>query len=548
LTCEEEHFGRACVECACRLCSAVLEDEAFDIAVEYQALDELAYDQCVGDHTGPVLAAAIARGIPWRRLDSESLIQLGWGSRQQRIQKTITSATPKIAEWISLDKQLTKSLLDELGIPVAKGRLAASEDDAWAAACEIGVPVVVKPRDADYGKGVGLNLTTREEVLAAYRTAKTLRDDVIVERHAHGNHYRVTVVSGAVVAADERVVPSVVGDGRSTIAELIAKENLNPNRGDHRLSPLNRLVPDDDTIQTLAEQGFNLDTSIVPENVSVTLTRIAHLWAGAGCHDVTDQVHPLVAAQCISAVRAVGLDVAGVDVITPDIGCPLEELGGVILEINAEAGIFMHLAPYTDHPRPVCERIVESLFPVGDTGRIPLVCAVSRPDESVDCLPMAELLAVKFGRIGVAGSRGLYVGERRLKRTPQATLAGTRAVLLHPEVDAAVVERSVSGIRLDGLGFDYCDVAVILGFPALPSEEDLRALRVLVGAVSARGHIVTDIPESLLLALGLAGDSRVVRVKDGEVTGRPTVVAATVAQAMGVSPEGIHEHLSSFTG
>ena len=525
IQCDEEEFDRACLACACRLCNAIVRGERFDTAAQYQKLEELGADLCVGDHTGPVLDAAIARGIPWRRLDKESLVQLGWGSRQERIQKTLTSHTRKIAEWISLDKQLTKNLFEELGIPVPVGRLVTSEDDAWAAASEIGLPVIVKPRDADYGKGVGLNLKRREEVLAAYRVAKKLRNDVMVERHVEGNHYRVTIVAGRVVAADERVIPIVVGDGESTVREPISRENLNPRRGDHRFSPLNRIVPDTDAEQVLAEQGFDLDTTIIPSNVQVSLSRVAHLWAGAGCHDVTDRVHPLVAAQCISAARALGLDVAGVDVIAPNIGQPLEGQGGAILEVNAEPGIFMHLAPFSDIHRPVCERIIESLFPTGETGRIPLVCVLGGANAATSCHWTGHLLSTRLGRIGVATSDGLFLDSRRLKGTQQSNLAGLRSLLLHPEVDAGVVEQSLAGIRAEGLGFDFCDVAVIIDSSDALDPEALKTLRVLIEAVAPNGHIVTDASEPLLALLDVTCDSRVTRIPSthgGALTTKPS--------------------------
>jgi cyanophycin synthetase len=508
---EEEALGRACLDCARRFCEAAITGADFDTPAESERLYRLGMDLCLDDHTGPVLAAARARGIPFRRLDQKSLVQLGWGARQKRIQKAFTSQTGKIAEWISLDKDVTKRLLQELGIPVPGGRAAANADDAWTAACELGLPVAVKPRDADYGAGVSLNLSTREEIRTAYASAREVRDEVLVERYVNGHHCRVTVIDGQVVAADLRIPPTLVGDGEHSIRQLMDLANLDPRRSHHRLAPLSPISLDIDAEQVLTEQGFTLDT-VVPAGVDVTLSRVGHICAGAGGRDVTDSVHPSVAAQCISAVRVVGLDVAGIDLIAEDISQPLEAQGGVILEVNAEPALFLHFPPFSDTYRPVCERIIESLFPIGQLGRIPVAGVTGDGDNLAVCRWLGYLLQSAGQRIGVASSQGLHLNERRLKQGDQTSLAGGRALFLSPEVDVAVLQRSLVSIRQEGLGFNLCDVAVITRLRDDVERELLQAARVLVEAVGPNGTVVIDADDPAAAALVGSSASRAIRV------------------------------------
>jgi cyanophycin synthetase len=491
---EEEKLGRACIESARRICLAALAAHILDVAAEIQRLRALAEDVCLGRATGPLVAAARARGIPFRRLDDASLVQLGHGRQQRRIRTSVTERTGKIAEWISLDKDLTKKLLAELGLPVPLGRPVSSAEHAWVTACELGLPVVVKPCNADYGHGIGLNLTTREQVFAAYAAAREYRDEVLVERFAKGEQYRITVVGDRVVAAVRREPVRLVGDGTHTISQLIEQANLDPRRGDDLRLPLERVCADDDTPQVLAEQGFTLD-ALVPAGVEVVLSRIAHSWAGAGVSDVTDLVHPSVAAQSIRAARLIGLDVAGLDVVAQDISCPLEDQGGVILEVNAEPTIAFHFPPLCDRYRPVCEAIIESLFPDGRTGRIPVAVVSGHGDRVGAGRWLAELVRESGRGVGRASCEGLLLQQERLKSGDQANLAGSLAALLCPEVDVAVLERELASIRHEGLGLDRVDVAILtrLASDGEPLDVELeRAARVLVSATALDGLVVIE--------------------------------------------------------
>lgn len=498
---EEERFGQVCLQAACLFCEAALSGAEFDAKAELCRLGALAEEMCLGNVSAALVAAARARGIPVRRLDRESLVQLGWGAKQQRIRKAITSRTGKIADWISCNKQFTKTLLHELGIPVPAGRMVEDAGDAWQAACEIGVPVVVKPVDSDNTYGVSLKLNERREVLGAYAAAREHGEQVIVERFVPGEQYRVLVVGNRVVAANRREPPRVAGDGQHSIRELIASANRDPGRSDDNDDHLWWFIAvDDDTLQLLAEQGFDLD-SVPPAGLEVVLGRIGHVTAGARVFDVTESVHPQVAEQCVSAARLLGLDVAGLDVIAQDISLPLEDQGGTILEVNAEPWLVFHLLPpYCDPPRPVCEAIIESLFPDGQNGRIPLAAVTGFGDNEACGRWLAQLLRDDGRRTGRASSAGLYLDDRRLKHGDQANLAGCRAILLHPAVEAAVLELSLRSVRGEGLGWDRCDVAVVTGRGAKDpyaersgeDPEPAQAIRVVADAALPRGTVVID--------------------------------------------------------
>jgi cyanophycin synthetase len=530
---EEERLARACLDSARRICLSALAAQNLDVAVEIQRLRALAEDVCLGRATRPLVAVARARGIPFRRLDDESLVQLGHCGQQRRIRTSVTDRTGKIAEWISLDKDLTKKLLAELGLPVPLGRSVSSAEQAWAAACELGLPVVVKPRNADYGHGIGLNLCTREQVLAAYATAREYRDEVLVERFAQGAQYRVTVVGNQVVAAVRREPVRLTGDGTHTISQLMEQANRDPRRGDDLRLPLDRVCPDDDTPQVLAEQGFTLD-AVVPAGAEVVMSRIAHSWAGAGVSDVTDLVHPRVAAQAVRAARLIGLDVAGLDVVAQDISRPLEDQGGVILEVNAEPTIAFHFPPLCDRYRPVCEAIIESLFPDGRTGRIPVAIISGCGDRLGAGRWLAELVG---GRgIGRASCEGLFLHQEQLKPGDQANLAGGLAVLLCPEVDVAVLERDLARIRHEGLGLDRVDVAILTRLGREPLDAELeQAARVLVSATAPDGVVVieADDPTAAEIAQSFVGTVVVVPAPAGAAWDEPEeAIAARIQSAL----------------
>lgn len=431
-----------------------------DVEGEIQQLQTRSKKFGFGPNTAPVVAAARARGIPVRRLNSESLIQLGYGNKQRRFQTAVTDRTSSVAESISDDKDLTKMMLSSVGVPVPEGRPVTDAEDAWAAAVELGGAVVVKPRDADHGDGITLNLKTREHVLAAYNEARNFSSQVMVERYAPGAHHRLLVIGDRVVAAARRDSAHVIGDGRRTVLELIEHVNLDPRRGTDASSPLKKVVLDPIALEVLAEQGFD-PQSVPPDGLRVFIRRNSHMKDGGDNVDVTDLVHPEVAARALDAVRVIGLDLAGLDVVAEDIGRPLEEQGGVILEVNANPWLRQHLAPWNDPPRPVGEAIVGVLFPDGEDGRIPIVAVTGTSGKTTTTRVIAHLLAREGKVVGMSSTDGIYVAGRRIATGDCSGPQSAHTVFLNPDVEVAALETAQGGIIREGLAFDRCDVAVV---------------------------------------------------------------------------------------
>ncbi|MDR3396899.1 MAG: cyanophycin synthetase, partial [Pandoraea sp.] len=363
---------------------------------------------------------------------------------------------PAIAESISRDKDLTKQLLESCGVPVPEGRLVESADDAWEAAEDIGLPVVVKPYDGNHGRGVFINLTTRDEVTTAFDVALEEGNGVIVERFVTGLEHRLLVVGGRVVAAAMGELASVVGDGKHTVSELIELQiNSDPRRGSAEDQPLNRVRIDSSARLELKRQGFDAD-SVPPEGKNVLIQRIGNV-----AFDVTDRVHPSVAAHASLAARIVGLDIAGVDLVAEDISRPLAEQRGAIVEVNAGPGLLMHLKPADGTPRPVGRAIVDHLFPDGDAGRIPIVGITGTNGKTVTARLLTHLLQLAGEHTGLACSDGLFLDKRLVQAGDRANWDAAHRVLMNASVTAAVFENDSTAILSEGLAYDRCQVGIV---------------------------------------------------------------------------------------
>lgn len=496
----EEAVGRRAFALAEALCRAAFDDKPFDLEAALAELRELDEDERLGPSTGAIVTAALARNIPYRRLTSGSLVQFGWGSRQRRIQAAELDRTSAIAESIAQDKDLTKDLLRAAGVPVPLGRVVESADDAWAAAQEIGGAVVVKPQDGNQGKGVAVNLTTRAEVLAAYAVAAEISSKVLVERYLPGQDFRLLVVGQQMVAAARRDPPQVIGDGVHTIRELVEQVNSDPRRGEGHGTALTKIRFDDIALATLDKQGYGAD-SIPAKGARVVLRNNANLSTGGTATDVTDDVHPELAARAVDAAQMVGLDICGVDVVCETVLKPLEEQGGGIVEVNAAPGLRMHLQPSFGRGRPVGEAIISALFGEGDNGRIPVVAVSGTNGKTTTVRLIAHLLAGANLRVGMTTTDGVYIQGERIDTGDCSGPRSARNVLMHPEVDAAVLETARGGVLREGLGFDRCSVAVVtnigqgdhLGLAYINSVEDLAVVkRVIVENVAPDGMAVLN--------------------------------------------------------
>lgn len=508
--------SRACLEAARDLVMAAIEDRAFDMPATIVRLRDIADSYCLGPSTACIVDAATARKIPSIRLNEGNLVQLGYGACQHRIWTAETDQTSAIGESISSDKDLTKTLLQACGVPVPEGRLVDSPGDAWEAAEEIGVPVVVKPRDGNHGRGVTTELMMREDVASAYKLALDEGSGVIVERFVRGNEHRLLVVGGRVVAAARGESASVLGDGKSTVTELIDNQiNTDPRRGTTDADPLNLILLDDDAAVSfeLQRQGFKPD-SIPAKGKEVLIQRNGNV-----AFDVTDLVHPSIAAAAELAARIVGLDIAGVDMVIEDVSRPLSEQQAAIVEVNAGPGLLMHLKPADGEARPVGRAIVDSLFAAEESGRIPIVGITGTRGKTTVARLVARLLHLSGKYVGLTCSEGLYLDQRQVEKGDRASWASAHKVLLNRSVDAAVLVNSARAILSEGVAYDRCQVGVvtnIIGAEGLDKfyihdpEQVYNVLRTQVDIVLPDGVAVLNAHDPLVLRMAALCDGSVI--------------------------------------
>lgn len=502
----EEDVGRLALQFSEQLCKAALHGESFQLNEALHELRELDEDLRLGPSTGSIVYAAVARNIPYRRLTSGSLVTFGWGSKQRKIQAAELDNTSAIAEAIAQDKELTKKLLHAAGVPVPMGRTALNVDDAWAIAQEIGLPVVVKPKDGNQGKGVTVNVTTREQLEAGYAAASEFRDDILVERYLPGNDFRLLVVGNKLVAAARRDPPQVVGDGTHSVRELVEQVNKDPRRGSGHATSLTKIRFDDIALASLAKQGYTAD-SIPSKGTRVVLRNNANLSTGGSATDVTDDVHPEVAARAVAAAQMVGLDICGVDVVCDSVLKPIEDQHGGIVEVNAAPGLRMHLTPSFGKGRAVGEAIISALFADGDDGRIPIIAVTGTNGKTTTVRLITHLLTTSGLRTGMTNTDGVYVEGRQIDSGDCSGPRSARNVLSHPDVDAAVFETARGGVLREGLAYDRCQVAVVtnigsgdhLGLNYITTVEDLAVLkRVIVQNVADNGVAVLNAADPIV--------------------------------------------------
>ena len=507
----EEEVGCLAIQLARDLCSAASHHGEFDVEAAIDQLRGLDEDIRLGPSTGSIVNAAIARGIPFRRLTEGSLVQLGWGSKQRRIQAAEIDATSAIAESIAQDKELTKKLLHAAGVPVPLGRPVTSAEDAWAAAQEIGLPVVVKPRDGNQGKGISVNISTKEGVMLAYKTAVSFRDDVLVERYLPGSDFRLLVVGNKLVAAARRDPPLVIGNGKNTVRELVEQVNADPRRGEGHATSLTKIRLDDIAKNRLKEQGLD-ENSVPAKGTRVILRNNANLSTGGTATDVTDDVHQEVAARAIAAAQMVGLDICGVDVVCESVLHPMEEQSGGVVEVNAAPGLRMHLSPSFGKGRDVGEAVIATMFPNGEDGRVPVIAVTGTNGKTTTVRLTSHLLRAHGLRVGMTNTDGVYVNGRQTDSGDCSGPRSARNVLAHPDVDAAVLETARGGMLREGLAFDRCHVAVVtnigmgdhLGLNYISTVEDLAVLkRVIVQNVATSGTAVLNATDPLVARMAV---------------------------------------------
>ena len=452
--------GRAALDTGHTLLMSAINNTPFDLDAAVKVLKDLVDDHCLGPSTAHIVEAATERRIPAIRLNDGNLVQLGHGAAQRRIWTAETDRTGAIAESIASDKDLTKSLLAACGLPVPEGALVRSADEAWEEAQDIGLPVVVKPYDGNHGRGVSLNLRTQADVEAAYHLAarKGGSSAVLVERFIAGDEHRLLVVGTVLVAAARGESLWVVGDGVNNISVLVDLQiNSDPRRGVTEDSPLNALAPENSGEILLELQRQGLAPDAVPAGGQKVLIQLN----GNVATDVTDLVHPSIAAAATLAARIVGLDIAGIDLVAEDISRPLAEQRGAFIEVNASPGLLAHLKPAHGEPRPIGTAIVAHLFAPGETGRIPIIGVTGTQGASMVARLTGCLLHLGGRHIGVANADGLYLDGRRVSNANSVRFDAGQRLLINRTVEAAVFESNARAILTEGLPYDKCQVGIV---------------------------------------------------------------------------------------
>src|SRR5881398_749701 len=507
----EEQVGLAGGRLAVRLLNHLVQaNPTFDFVAELESLVLLADRAAFGPSTQAILDEAARRDIPYIRLNDQSFVQLGQGKYQQRIRATMTSRTSALGVDIAGDKKLTTTLLASAGLPVPRSDMVRSADEATAVAARIGYPVVTKPLDGNHGRGVSLDLRSEEDVRRGFERAiqQTRSGIVVVESFIQGNDYRVLVIDGHMVAVAQRVPAHVIGDGEHTVRELVDITNRDPRRGIGHEKVLTRIKVDGSAEELVKRQGFDLD-AVPPKGSVLKLAATGNMSTGGISIDRTWEADHDNVEIAEEAARVVGLDVAGIDFLTPDISQPVRETGGAIVEVNAAPGFRMHTHPTEGESQYVAKPVLDLLFPPGTPSRIPIVAVTGSNGKTTTVRMISHIFKGMGYKVGVTSTDGIYIDERQVKKADASGPKSAQMVLQNPRVDLAVFEVARGGILREGLGYQRNDVAVVLnvsgdhlGLRDVTSIEQLAAVkRVIVEAVPRSGFAVLNADDPLVAAM-----------------------------------------------
>ena len=509
----EEKAGVFAARSAVRIAEALIAGTDYDLGNDIQELREIREDERLGPSTGCIVEEAVSRGIPYIRLNRNSLVQLGYGINQKRIRATIASTTGSIAVDIACDKEETKNLLGAAEIPVPKGRIVYGEEGLQAAIESIKYPIVTKPVDGNHGKGATTDINNWEDAVKGLEAAKVYSRGVIVEKFISGLDHRVLVINYKFVAAAIRKPASVIGDGKSTIDELIDITNLDPRRGFGHEKTLTSIKVDQFTLDILKDKNLTLE-SILPAGEELWLKPTANLSTGGTATDITDLVHPDNIFMCERIARIIGLDICGIDIMAKTLSEPVAESGGGVIEVNAAPGFRMHIDPAQGLPRNVAEPVIDMLYPIGSSARIPIIAITGTNGKTTTTRLMAHMVKTMGYKVGYTTTDGVYIQNQMMMRGDCTGPVSAEFVLKDPTVDFAVLECARGGILRSGLGFHNCDIAIVtnvaedhLGLGDIDTIEQLARVKAVVPeSVLASGYSIlnADNKWSAQMAKGLA--------------------------------------------
>lgn len=501
----EAKAGIYAAKAAVRIAEALISASPYQLEEDIQRLREIREEERLGPSTGSIVEEAIRRNIPFIRLNGRSLVQLGYGVNQRRIQATVASTTSSIAVEIACDKEDTKLLLESAEIPVPKGKICVDLEDLELAASRIGYPLVTKPINGNHGKGATTNINNWEDLKIGFDAAKQYSRSVIVEKFISGYDHRILVINYKFVAAAKRTPACVIGDGKHTIQELIDIVNSDPRRGYGHEKVLTAIKVDHFTNQILEDKSFTLDTVLV-DGYELLLKPTANISTGGTAEDITDHVHPSNIFMCERIARIIGLDICGIDIMTPDLSVPITENGGAVLEVNAAPGFRMHLEPTTGIARNVAEPVIDMLYPPGTSARIPIIAVSGTNGKTTTTRLMAHICKQIGYKVGYTTTDGVYIQNEMMMKGDCTGPISAEFVLKDPTVDFAVLECARGGILRAGLGFHHCDIGIItniaadhLGLQGIDTLEQLaRVKSVVVESVFPEGHAILNADDDLV--------------------------------------------------
>lgn len=508
----DEQSGRYAARAAVRLCQSIVDTGTYpqsELEQDLKDLRDLCRDAALGPSTETIIKEAEARDIPWMQLSARAMIQLGYGVHHKRIQATLSDYSGILGVELACDKEGTKQILRDAGVPVPHGTVINYLDELEGAIEEVGgYPIVIKPLDGNHGRGITIDIKDWNEAEKAYDVAREISRGVIVERYYRGRDHRVLVINGKVVAVAERVPAHVVGNGKSTVQELIDETNRDPNRGEGHDNVLTKITVDRNSLTLLQRQGYTLDT-VLPSGEICYLRATANLSTGGIAVDRTDDIHPENIWLCQRVAKIIGLDIAGIDVVTADITKPLRDVGGVIVEVNAAPGFRMHVCPSVGLARNVAAPVLNMLFPNGGTGRIPIVAITGTNGKTTTTRLIAHIYRQTGRVVGYTTTDGIYIDDHLVEKGDTTGPQSAQVILKDPTVEVAVLETARGGILRSGLAFDKCDVGVILNVAAdhlgigdIDTLDQLAHLKSVVAeTVSINGYAVLNADDPLVAAM-----------------------------------------------